>query len=143
MGTEDPKNTQDMQETARASARRPLFAVVPGIGIGPFRLGMTAEEIASLCDQFLLRNESAIDTGLYVEFHEGRAVQIQMAVGVGLSLAGEPVTDHSNENVRRLLSKIAPPKPHWTEMDGLVVLHWEYDSDPVFAFEVYAPGHRN
>jgi hypothetical protein len=124
---------------------RPPFAILPGIGIGPFRLGMTEGEVDDLCREYGLRNERVYDSGLYIEFENGRATRIEFAAHMGLSLAGEPLmqmSDWSNRNVRRLLITMAPPGPDWTEMDGLVVHHWERRDDPVFSFLVYAPGHR-
>jgi hypothetical protein len=134
----------DGEEEALRQARRP-FAILPGIGIGPFRLGMTEGEVEDLCREYGLRNEGTYNSGLYIEFETGRATQIQFAAHMGLSLAGEPLMqtcDRSNRNVRRLLFIMVPPGPDWTEMDGLVVHHWERRDEPVFSFLVYAPGHR-
>jgi hypothetical protein len=61
---------------------------------------------------------------------------------MGLSLADEPVDEGYNEHVKRLLAKVVPPGPDWTEMEGLAVSHWNSRSEPVFAFMVYAPGYR-
>jgi hypothetical protein len=121
---------------------RPPFAILPGIGIGPFHLGMTEGEVDDLCREYGLRNEGTFNSGLYIEFQNERATQIELAADMGLSLAGEPLRDTSNRNVRRLLATMARPGPDWTEMDGLVVSHWELGDDFVFAFRVYAPGHR-
>jgi hypothetical protein len=103
---------------------------------------MTEEEIDGLCRQYGLRNEGVFRGGLSVQFEEGRAVRIDVAWDVGVSLAGEPLTDNSDHNVRRLLATLAPPGEDWTEMDGLTVLHWESGDRNVFSFLVYAPGHR-
>jgi hypothetical protein len=131
----------DSEEEALRQVRPP-FAILPGIGIGPFRLGMSEGEGDDLCRAYGLRNTGAFNSGLSIEFENGRATQITFAADMGLSLAGEPLTDTSNCNVRRLLATMAPPGPDWTEMDGLVVFHWEFGDDFVFAFMVYAPGHR-
>jgi hypothetical protein len=103
---------------------------------------MTEEEIDGLCRQYDLRNEGVFRGGLSVEFEEERAVRIGVAWDVGVSLAGEPITDNSDDNVRRLLATLAPPGEDWTEMDGLAVFHWESGDRNVFSFLVYAPGHR-
>jgi hypothetical protein len=120
----------------------PPFEIVPGVGIGPFLLAMTEEEIGELCRQHGLRNEGVLRGGLSVQFKEGRAVRIDVGCDVGLSLAGEPLIDDSDDNVRRLLATLAPPGQYWTEMDGLVATHWEFGDREVFSFMVYAPGHR-
>lgn len=135
----------DDEEEALRQARPP-FPILPGIGIGPFRLGMTEGEVDDLCREYRLRNEGAYHSGLFIGFENGRATQIEFAAHMGLSLAGEPLMqwdDRCNRNVRRLLATLAPPGPDWTEMDGLVVFHWERRDEPVFSFMVYAPGHRN
>lgn len=119
------------------------FPVVPGVGIGPFQLGMTPERIAEVCSQTGLKNEGAFRSGLHVEFSAGCAVRIEVAADIPLSLAGEPLTDPSNGNVQRLLDRILPPAPDWTERDGLVVLHWELSDTFVFSFLVYSQGFRN
>lgn len=125
---------------------RPPFEILPGVGIGPFRLGMTERELEDLCCEYGLRNEGAFTSGLSIVCENGLAVQITFAAHMGLSLAGEPLmhwSDLDNQNVRRLLGTLAPPGPDWTEMDGLVVHHWERRDEPVFAFLVYAPGYRS
>ncbi len=135
----------DGEEEALRQARAP-FAILPGIGIGPFRLGMTEEEVNDLCREYGLRNEGAYNSGLYIGFENGRATQIEFTADKGLSLAGKPLmqwSDRSNRNVRRLLATMAPPGPDWTELDGLVVHHWERSDESVFSFFVYAPGHRS
>ncbi len=107
---------------------------------------MTEGEVDNLCRKYRLRNEGAQFSGLGIEFENGRATQIQFAAYMGLSLAGEPLMhwdDRCNRNVRRLLATMAPPGPNWKELDALVVHHWERDDESVFAFRVYAPGHRN
>ena len=119
------------------------FPVIPGVGIGPFLLGMTPERIAEVCSQTGLKNEGAFRSGLHVEFSEGCAVRIEVAADLSLSLAEEPLTDPSNGNVQRLLDKILPPAPDWTERDGLVVLHWELSDTFVFSFLVYSQGFRS
>jgi hypothetical protein len=120
----------------------PPYAILPGIGIGPLRLGMTEAAVDQICRDHGLRNEGAFRSGLHVAFHDGRATRIEFAADMGLSLAGETLIDTSNRNVRRLLESLAQPGPDWTEMDGLVVLHWELGDEFVFSFMVYAPGHR-
>ena len=135
----------DGVEEALRQARAP-FAILPGIGIGPFRLGMTEGEVDDLCREYGLRNEGVANSGLGIGFENGRAMQIMFAAHMGLSLAGEPLmhwSDRCNRNVRRLLTTIAPPGPDWTEMDGLFVGHWERMDESVFMFMVYAPGHRS
>jgi hypothetical protein len=137
------RHVDDEEEALRQA--RPPFEILPGIGIGPFRLGMTEGEVDDLCREYGLRNEGAHISGLSIEFENGRATQIQFAAYMGLSLAGEPLmhwSDRSNRNVRRLLATMAPPGPNWMEMDGLVVSHWDSWDESVFAFMVYAPGHR-
>jgi hypothetical protein len=134
----------DDEEEALRQARAP-FAILPGIGIGPFRLGMTEGEVDDLCREYGLRNEGAPKSGLGIEFENGRATQIQFAAYMGLSLAGEPLMhwdDWCNRNVRRLLATMAPPGPDWRRMDGLIASHWDRWDEPVFAFRVYAPEHR-
>lgn len=121
---------------------RPPFAILPGIGIGPFRLGMTKREVNALCRKYGLPSDAPFHFGLNFTFENGRAIRIEFPAYLGLSLAGEPLIDLSNDNVRRLLASMAPPGPDWTEMDGLVVCHWDSKSEPVFSFMVYAPGHR-
>lgn len=134
----------DGEEEALRQARPP-FAILPGIGIGPFRLGMTEGEVDDLCREYGLRNKGAYNSGLYIGFENGRATRIEFAADMGLSLAGEPLMhwdDRCNPNVRRLLATMAPPGPNWKELDGLFVHHWERDDESVFSFRVYAPGHR-
>ena len=135
----------DGEEEALRQARAP-FAILPGIGIGPFRLGMTEGEVDDLCREYGLRNEGAYNSGLHIEFENGRATRIEFTAIMGLSLAGKPLmqtSDWDNRNVRRLLATMAPPGPNWMEMDGLVACHWDSWDEPVFAFRVYAPGHRS
>ncbi len=134
----------DGEEEALRQARAP-FAILPGIGIGPFRLAMREGEVDNLCREYGLRNEGAYNSGLSIGFENGRTTRIEFAADMGLSLAGEPLMhwdDRDNCNVRRLLNTMAPPGLDWTEMDGLVVTHWERGDEPVFSFLVYAPGHR-
>lgn len=134
----------DDEEEALRQARRP-FEILPGIGIGPFRLGMTEGEVDDLCREHGLRNEGSWNSGLFIKFENERATQIEFRADMGLSLAGEPLMhwdDRRNPNVRRLLAAMAPPCPDWKEMDGLVVFHWECCDVSVFSFRVYAPGHR-
>jgi hypothetical protein len=121
---------------------RPPFEVLPGIAIGPFRLGMTSDEVEEICREYGLKNEGVLRSGVGIEFHDGHATRIGVEWVVGLSLAGEPLTDNSDGNVRRLLAKIAPPGPDWTECEGLAIFHYELSDDFVFSFLVYAPGHR-
>ena len=61
---------------------------------------------------------------------------------MGLSLAGEALTDTSNGNVRRLLGSMIELGHDWTELEGLAVFHWEATDEEVFSFMVYAPDHR-
>ncbi len=141
---DDEEEEEEEEEEALRHARPP-FEILPGIGIGPFRLGMTEGEVDDLCREYGLRNEGAYKYGLFIEFENGRATQIMFAAHMGLSLAGEPLmhwSDRCNRNVRRLLATMAPPGPDWKEMDGLKVFHWERTDESVFSFMVYAPGHR-
>lgn len=126
----------------RAPLSHPPFEIRPGIGIGPFRLGMTQDEIAALCRQYGLDNEGAVRSGLRIEFHGGRATNIEFEAVHPLSLAGEVLTDRSDANVRRLMARIAPEASDWREAAGLFISHHEFSDDFVFAFMVYAPGYR-
>lgn len=120
----------------------PPFEILPGIGIGPFRLGMTESEIESLCRDFGLRNEGTVRSGLGIQFDAGKATRIEFEAVHPLSLAGEVLTDRSDANVRWLIARIAPEAPDWTEVEGLCISHYELSDDFVFAFMVYAPGYR-
>jgi len=116
---------------------------LPGVGIGPFLLGMSPESIEAACLETGLKNEGAFRSGLHVEFREGRAVRIEVAADLPLELAGERLTDRSDANVQQLLDRILPPAADWRERDGLTVLHWELSDTFVFSFIVYSPGRRN
>jgi hypothetical protein len=43
----------------------PPFEILPGVGIGPFRLGMTEHEIETICREYGLRNEGILRSGLF------------------------------------------------------------------------------
>ncbi len=129
--------------TAPPTPAHQPFEILPGVGIGPFRLGMTPDELENVCREYGLRNEGAFRSGLHVEFQDGRATRIEVATDIGLSLAGEPLTDSSDANVQRLLATLLPLAADWREADGLVVLHWELSDTFAFSFMVYAPGHRH
>ena len=119
------------------------YEIVPGVGIGPFRLGMTEAEIAAICREHGLQNDGVIHGDLGVEFEDDHAVRITASCNLALSIGREQLTDSSDENVQRLLALLAPPGKDWTEMAGLMVFHWEFSDTFVFAFMVYAPGHRD
>jgi hypothetical protein len=121
---------------------RPPFEIRPGEGIGPFRLGLTEQEIATICARQGLQNGGVFRSGLSIEFEHGRAVRIDVGWDVGVSIGGVPLTDPSDDNVRRLLAGVAAVGEDWTELDGLAVSHWEFGDRNVFSFLVYAPGHR-
>src|SRR6185503_15474248 len=93
----------EQQQTRTMSHTHPPFAIVPGVGIGPFRLGMTEADADAMCHDYGLRNASAFESGCRIAFADGRATQIEFTSNMGLSLAGEALTDTSNGNVRRLL----------------------------------------
>ena len=120
----------------------PPFEIRPGSGIGPFRLGMTTDEVEAICRRYGLMNEGTIRSGLGIYFQDGRATQIEIEAVHSLCLAGEVLTDRSDANVRRLIAKIAPEATDWTELEGLLITHYELSDDYVFAFRVYATGHR-
>ena len=121
---------------------RRIYEVVAGVGIGAFRLGMTEPQVAAICREHGLRNDGVIHGDLGVEFEDDHAVRITASCNLALSIGGEPLTDSSDANVRRLLALLAPPGKDWTEMAGLAVFHWEFSDTSPFAFMVYAPGHR-
>jgi hypothetical protein len=125
-----------------SSSLEPPYAIVPGAGIGPFRLGMTAEAIADVCRRTGLKNQGLMQSGLSIQFHDGRAVRIQMAADLPVSLGGERLDDTGDDTVCRLLDSISPPAADWTEREGLVAYHWEFSDRFVCAFLVYAPGWR-
>jgi hypothetical protein len=89
-----------------------------------------------------MKNEGLLQSGLTVTFHAGRAVRVEMAADLPVSLAGERLTDTGDDNVRRLLDRLLPPARDWTERDGLVAFHWEFSDRFVCAIAVFAPGWR-
>ena len=121
------------------------FEITPGVGIGPFRIGMTSAEIETICRQYGWKTGGGVlKDGLLVEFRDGRAIRITLSAEmVSLSIAGEELMDLSDEHVRYRLSSIVRHGDDWTEADGLTVFHWEASDHTVFAFMVYAPGHRD
>jgi hypothetical protein len=125
---------------------RAAFEIEAGAGIGPFRLGMAPDAVDALCREHGLRNEGVSHSGLHIEFHDQRAVRIEIAAAlpeIHLSIGGELLTDTSDALVQRLLAAVPSPGSSWREREGLAVFHWELSDDFVFSFMVYSPGYRH
>lgn len=128
-------------------SNRPLLEIVPGQGLGPFRLGMTLAQMSAACWQLGLPNDGAPNgSGLAVELDaEQRVVAIEIRAHEGparLSIFGEPIDDIRDEPVRALLARHTALPSDWTSLVelGLCVLHWERSDGFVFSFRVHPPG---
>ena len=133
-------------------ARR--YEIVPGQSIGPFRLGITREEIEALNIRPMTPFESGDgadfpDLGIWVRYDEsGRCREVQARIfGSGTAtfvLAGQVVNDMWANQVLALFGSISPNlKRGYGTLSlpaaGLSAVKWEASDEMMFAISVEPP----
>jgi hypothetical protein len=128
--------------------------IVPGKSIGPFRLGMTAQEIEAALQSLSPESLTVDDLGIIASFPkeetpDGQKCCNQLEIRVynnphTVLLLGQPVNDMSNSDAIRLLSLISPDVRHEyaclsvTEA-GIEAIRWEHAYDWIYCFFVIPP----
>src|SRR5262245_54665446 len=139
----------------------PVFEVIPHVGIGPLRLGMTQAEVRHAIAGSAVRGlrgclEVVRDLGLWVDYTEGftavKFVQASEVAGVRVLLAGADVFDTpADELVARLVQQEGlnvadfPPGRHSYLYEALRLVLWrervpEAESRPFDCVSVHAEG---
>jgi hypothetical protein len=128
--------------------------IVPGKAIGPFRLGMTQQEIDEALRSLSLDAPTLEDLGAIASFpkeetpdDQKRCNRLEIRVVNNdhtLRLLGQPVNDISNSDADCLLSSISPDVRRSyaclsLEEAGIEAIRWEHSDDWIYCFFVIPP----
>lgn len=128
--------------------------IVPGKSIGPFRLGMTPQEIQAELRSLSPDVLTLDDLGVIASFPKEETPDDQkgcyrLEIRVfkndhPVLLLGQPVNDISISDAARLLSSISPDVRHsyaWSSIAeaGIEAIRWEHSDDWIHCFFVMAP----
>jgi hypothetical protein len=133
---------------------RYTLEIVPGKSIGPFRLGMTSQEINDAMRLFSSEPLTLEDLGMMADFpkeetpdSQKRCNRLQIRVVNNdhtLLLRGQPVNDISNADADSLFSSISPDVRRSyaclsLEEAGIEAIRWEHSDDWIYCFFVIPP----
>jgi hypothetical protein len=128
--------------------------IVPGNSIGPFRLGMTCQEIEDALRLLSQEPLTLDDLGVIASFPkeeapdgQKRCNQLEVRVfnnAHTVVLLGQPVNDISNSDAARLLSSISPDVRHSYAClsvceVGIEAIRWEHSDASIYCFFVIPP----
>lgn len=128
--------------------------IVPGKSIGPFRLGMTLQEIEEALRSLSPDAPTLEDLGIRTDFpkedtpdNQKRCNRLEIRVVNNdhtLLLHGQPVNDISNSDADSLFSSISPDVRRSyaclsLEEAGIEAIRWEHSDDWIYCFFVIPP----
>lgn len=146
--------TMKSSPVTNTTPMRYTLEIVPGKSIGPFRLGMTIQEINDAMRSLTSEPLTLEDLGMRADFPKGetpedhkRCNRLEIRVVNNdhtLLLLGQPVNDISNADADSLFSSISPAMRRSyaclsLEEAGIEAIRWEHSDDWIYCFFVIPP----